>query len=50
MCHYYELVKNHFAFLQKYGYTYSRGSDENSVSFVGKNNRIDIIFRQLDMN
>lgn len=44
MCSYYELVKNHFAFLQKYGYTYSRGSDENSVSFAGENNRIDIIF------
>lgn len=44
MCQYYELVRNHFTFLQRYEYTCSQESDENSVSFVGENNRIDIIF------
>lgn len=40
----YEFVKNHFAFLQRYGYICSQENNENSVSLVGKNNRIDIIF------
>lgn len=40
----YEFTKNHFAFLQKYGYICSQAGDENNVSFVGKNNRIDINF------
>lgn len=44
MCQYNELVRNHFAFLQKYGYTYSQENSENSVCFSGKNNRIAIIF------
>lgn len=40
----YEFTRTHFAFLQKYGYICSQADDENSVSFVGKNNRIDINF------
>ena len=44
MSQFYEFVRNHFAFLQRYGYTCSQENHENSVSIVGKNNRIDIIF------
>ncbi len=40
----FEFTKNHFSFLQKYGYICSQADDENSVSIVGKNNRIDINF------
>lgn len=40
----YEFTKNHFAFLQRYGYICSQADNENSVSLVGKNNRIDINF------
>ncbi len=44
MSQFYEFTKNYFAFLQKYGYTCSQNDYENSVLFVGKNNRIDISF------
>lgn len=40
----YEFTKNHFTFLQRYGYICSQADNENSVSLVGKNNRIDINF------
>lgn len=40
----YEFTKNHFAFLQKYGYSCSQADDKNCVNLVGKNNRIDINF------
>ena len=40
----YELTKNYFVFLQRYGYLCSYRDDEKSVSLVGKNNRIDIDF------
>ncbi len=39
-----ELVREYFSFLLRYGYIYLEENYENIVSFVGKNNRIDIIF------
>lgn len=40
----YEFSKNYFVFLQRYGYICSQADYESSVSFVGKNNRMDINF------
>ncbi len=41
----YEFTQNYFAFLQRYGYIIcSQTDDENHVSLIGKNNRIDIYF------
>lgn len=40
----YEFTKKHFLFLQKYGYICLQADAKNSVSLVGKNNRIDINF------
>lgn len=39
-----EFVREHFSFLQRYGYICSEEDTENIVSLVGKNNQIDIIF------
>lgn len=39
-----EFVRDHFSFLQQYGYICSEENSVNIVSFVGKNNQIDIIF------
>lgn len=39
-----KLVRDYFIFLQKYGYICSEKNSANIVSFIGKNNRIDIIF------
>lgn len=39
-----ELVKRHFRFLQRYGYMCVQENSEDSISIVGKNNRIDILF------
>ncbi len=39
-----EFVRDYFSFLQQYGYICSDECSANIVSFVGKNNRIDIIF------
>lgn len=44
MSQFYELIKEHFSFLQQYGYICLEENSENIVSLVGKNNRIDIIF------
>lgn len=44
MSQFYEFTKNHFSFLQRYGYICSQVDNENSVSLIGKNNRIDINF------
>ena len=39
-----EFVRKHFSFLQQYGYICSEENSANIVSFVGKNNQIDIFF------
>lgn len=43
-----EFVREHFSFLQQYGYICSKENSENIseniVSIIGKNNQIDIIF------
>lgn len=43
-----EFVREHFSFLQQYGYICSEEYSENTVSFVGKNNKIDIIFSAVE--
>lgn len=44
MSWFYDFTKNHFAFLQTYGYICTQVDKENSVSLVGKNNQIVIDF------
>lgn len=39
-----EFVREHFIFLQQYGYIFPEGDSEDIVTLVGKNNRIDITF------
>lgn len=39
-----EFVREYFSFLQQYGYICSEENSDNIVSFVGKNNQINIIF------
>lgn len=39
-----ECVKNHFYFLNEFGYTISGESSTDIISFIGKNNQIDVIF------
>lgn len=41
---FYELTRNHFVFLQRYGYTCLQENYEGSVSFIGKSNQINIFF------
>ena len=40
----YKYVRDHFEFLQMYGYKSFYESQENCVSIVGKHNRLDIYF------
>lgn len=42
-----EFVKEHFMVLQRYGYSRVNENAENSVSLVGENNQIDIIFSKV---
>ena len=39
-----ECVKTHFYFLNEFGYTISEESSTDIISFIGKNNQIDVIF------
>lgn len=43
-----EFVREHFSFLQQYGYICSEKNSEDIVSLVGKDNRIDIIFSTVE--
>lgn len=42
-----EFASEYFSFLQHYGYVCSKENSGNIISFVGKNNRIDIIFSEI---
>ena len=39
-----ECANKHFGFLNQFGYSVSEGSNADIISFIGKNNQIDVIF------
>ena len=39
-----ECVKRHFIFLNQYGYSISKANTADIISFMGKNNQIDVVF------
>lgn len=43
-----EFVQEHFSFLKQYGYICAEENSTNIISFVGTNNRIDIIFSAIE--
>lgn len=43
-----ELINERFVFLQSYGYKYMDENLKNSISFVGKNNSIELFFSLMD--
>ena len=43
-----ECVKNHFYFLNEFGYTVSEENSTDVISFIGKNNRIDVMFSTVE--